>query len=76
MTAPRTTTRARRATGAADTIPPAVAAWFAGQPGPMPWAALLPHDAQQVPGWWRQWAAGHPGATPPAGVPWINWGTP
>ena len=75
MTAPKATTRARRSGSGAGNIPAAVAAWFAGQAYPVPWEALLPSDAEQVPAWWRQWAVEHPGTTPPAGAPWLQWGT-
>jgi hypothetical protein len=75
MTAPRATTRARRSTGAAGTIPPAVAAWFAGQAVPTPWEALLPDTEANVSAWWRAWLAAHPGAAQPANAPWIQWGS-
>lgn len=75
MTEARSTRRRRRGTNDADSIPPAVAAWFAGQAFPVPWEALLRPDSESVPGWWREWAAAHPGATPPADVTWISWGT-
>ena len=72
MTAAKTTTRARRTGSGPGIIPAAVAAWFAAPAGPAPWEALLHPDAESMPGWWRQWTAEHPGATPPA-APWINW---
>lgn len=45
-------------------IPPAIAAWFAGE-APTPWEAVLPGSYERVPEWWAMWAAANPGAEPP-----------
>ena len=75
MTAPRTTTRMRRAGSITSTIPPGVAEWFAGQAtvDAAGWAARLPGDEAQLLAWWREWAEDHPGAVAPADAPWIAW---
>lgn len=74
MTEATSTRRRRREPGAADNIPAAVTAWFAGE-GPLPWEALLPQQSEHMPAWWLAWSAQHPGAKPPAGAPWLKWGT-
>ena len=65
----------RRKTPAGQ-IPDELRAWFAGEPGADgAWWPLLRNREPELARWWAQWLATHPQAMPPAGAPWIQWGT-
>lgn len=76
MTAPKSTLRQRRRTGA-ENLPRELVAWFEGEPrradqSSVPWAALVFPDYALLPERWLLWKAAHPDARPPAGFEWLD----
>ncbi len=71
MTERKGTTRRRRANGG-DTVPRAMAEWFAGTPAVRrPLLFTLPHDCQ-VAAMWAIWSKDNPGTRPPTGWQWLS----
>lgn len=75
MTAPKSLRRRRRPADGPKSIPPGLAAWFAGR-GPVPWEALLVEEYHRMPAWWALWLRDHPDAEPPTDAPWISFDAP